>query len=631
MTDDSGGEVDREVEMLGSELSRLSVENQSAWALFASLIGVTLVAAGGYLALNDSRRIADWTWAALGVLPLLVLSYVVSILCQQVQRSYYARDIERRLSALHAPRGDNELPPHALESLVSHILSNRRGFTEIRTIYWIEYSAIATAFITAGIVSIVHIDIAWLTVVVAFLDSVLVAASLKAVHRSVVLGRSTFAELRAKTVQLLGETRFEAQRKREERRLISYLALPRPSDFLVKAVMLHLVSGLVGAWLARDSTDWSTSLRYAVISFISFECFLYQARYMINDYQGRNDDPLSVDRDVRGRVPRLDDEPIRKGAFFLTLVLRVLGAAVFPLLLPRRLGLVLLGSLVAVTLLAAAYEGLRRREGSAAATSDITSLVVGLYALVGVSYGIRVGVGLFLGSEGLVPNAVLLVSAVAFYFSGLSTVLMAWALEATGYLKGEEDHTLSVSKRLSSKIHLLPLARLARVCQHQWESKESPYQQDAMARGEEYLPLRNERVLLHQDRLSQPWNWLLVLASGVGLGAGWIGRHGILEGPSKLAPVAVLCGIVAGAATVQAPKTMLAAIVAQFAGILIYGARRGDFRYTFVVLPLLVVTASYVVTRGMRYRDTVDLPKKLRELPAQLFSQVVKAVKAIIR
>jgi hypothetical protein len=152
-----------------------------------------------------------------------------------------------------------------------------------------------------------------------------------------------------------------------------------------------------------------------------------------------------------------------------------------------------------------------------------------------------------------------------------------------------------------------------------------------MARGEEYLPLRNERVLLHQDRLSQPWNWLLVLASGVGLGAGWIGRHGILEGPSKLAPVAVLCGIVAGAATVQAPKTMLAAIVAQFAGILIYGARRGDFRYTFVVLPLLVVTASYVVTRGMRYRDTVDLPKKLRELPAQLFSQVVKAVKAIIR
>jgi hypothetical protein len=221
-----------------------------------------------------------------------------------------------------------------------------------------------------------------------------------------------------------------------ERRLRSYLLLPRPGD-LVKA-WIFPAAFVLGVLAAGDASG--RELLRAAVVWIALELLIYQARYQWNDIRGFAADQRHPDRAARGRLP---GPPSRGDAHIRASALVALGrlglAAVLAVALPLDLGWTLPALVVAVFGVAVLYEALRGRStgDSDEVPPPLTGGILALWTVVGAGYAIRglAGLGSGVGFDSLwLPLA----ATAAFWAFGIAFVTGRWALEALAFARRDE-------------------------------------------------------------------------------------------------------------------------------------------------------------------------------------------------
>lgn len=247
-----------------------------------------------------------------------------------------------------------------------------------------------------------------------------------------------------------------------ERRLASYLALPRPDEFRAKAPLALLGYGLVHVAGAPDAVPPAAALT----AWALFELVLYQARYMLNDLADADVDQQHVAAEGRKRLP--PGPHARRWSAIVMVARVVVGLGVVAVLPDPARGITLAAAL-GVAVATAAYEAARapmRRaaqvpgesgDGSGPEVRADRPLflrrrgALAVMVLVGAGYAIRVGLGVALAGAG--GTVVLAATALGWLF-GTTGVVGAWLLEVAGLRQGDDTTVLA------SKAHLATIADL---------------------------------------------------------------------------------------------------------------------------------------------------------------------------
>lgn len=242
-----------------------------------------------------------------------------------------------------------------------------------------------------------------------------------------------------------------------ERRLASYLALPRPDEFRAKAPLALLGYGLVHVAGAPDAVAPAAALTAWAV----FELVLYQARYMLNDLADADVDRRHVAAEGRKRLP---PGPRARRLSATVMVARVVAGLGVVALLPDPARGITLAAALGVVLATAGYEAARapmRRavvgEGPGPEVRTDRPLflrrrgALAVMVLVGAGYAIRVGLGVALAGAG--GPVVLAATALGWLF-GTTGVVGAWLLEVAGLRQGDDTTVLA------SKAHLATIADL---------------------------------------------------------------------------------------------------------------------------------------------------------------------------
>jgi hypothetical protein len=381
-----------------------------------------------------------------------------------------------------------------------------------------------------------------------------------------------------------------------ERRLVSYLLVPRPQD-LVKALIApttYIVAAAAGGSFDR----WARFVSLWLI----LEFLIYHARYQLNDVRGIADDSQHPERRLRGRLPLgatvADSRRNAKvsltvaGARLLAAVL--IGAALASL----KTVMVLILSVLSIAIV---YEALRsqrpERVRAAAGRREF-----GVWIVVGLGYAVRAGLGLALagfGSDGVAMGV-----GVAFFSAvGTTYVLLNWALEASNFSTYVGGRWV-VSEGLRGKPHistLLPYLDGSRGGGPAFRT--TPQQMSRQASG--YLGA--SKVLHARGGLCSPWNIALSVGS-------------VLAGPLTI--------VLAAVGPAWASATVIAVCVGGAAGL--YRAGRSAVRWGIVAtvsvaletvtlaahapsawvaaFPWLVLSGCYAGLRSMSYLDSMGLP-----------------------
>jgi hypothetical protein len=436
-----------EVELLSAELDRLSTEAQTFTTLIASFVGSLLVSVGALVALvarSDEKKIVDdWQWGTVGLLPLLISGYSVAQFARSVLRSAYARRTERAIAALltssYGTLDEVEGAPAIpfFETLTIQLESMKRGDGAVKGIMSNIWVAIACCLIgICGFVLkrmesfryVLFFSIVYAAVITPM--SVLIWRTLS----STSLATRAFSNASAE-VQGLSPT----GRTRVFRSLAGYLFIPRPNDFVIKAIGLHGLSTAVGVAVSWNAGNGAKAVSAGLAVLLCFEFLGYQARYMVNDWLGKSSDSTHPVQGLRRRLPIFERSlmgdrkyKIRTALFWGSFSARTVLALVLPLvLLEKQLDAqILIGCEIGIVVLALLYEHLRKR------TKDDAHLGRNSWAVftcVGVSYGLRAAMGMWFGSGGLASFTFILSVSGTFYLVGLAIVLMGWVLEATSF------------------------------------------------------------------------------------------------------------------------------------------------------------------------------------------------------
>jgi len=353
-----------------------------------------------------------------------------------------------------------------------------------------------------------------------------------------------------------------------ERRLASYLALPRPDEFRAKAPLALLGYGLVHVAGAPDAVAPATAL----LAWAVFELVLYQARYMLNDLADAEVDQQHVAAEGRKRLP---PGPEARRWSAVVMVARVVAGLGVVALLPDPSRGITLAAAVGVAVATFAYESARAPMRRAVAQPSKLPLrgqvrrgrrlflrrhgALAVMILVGAGYAIRVGLGVALAGA---SGAVVLAATALGWLFGTTGVVGAWLLEVAGLRQGDD------TKVLASKAHLATIADLI---------------------GDD--PARHERPILagggaHLVAGLLATATVAAVLVGVGLGGS--------PGAARLALLLVLAAGVVPALLVLWPSPwagLVAVVLAVGAGALL---ATGDGRAEMVLLLAVVVTTPAV-------------------------------------
>lgn len=406
-------------------------------------------------------------------------------------------------------------------------------------------------------------------------DAMPVRAGTVAVYALMVTILFSFAIKRPKNphAEILASLRKEAtpgrpphEPPRNGRRLLSYLAMPRPR-YLVKWLFFPVTFGLA-AWAEGGASG--RALADAALLLIALEYLIYPARYQWNDVRGFADDGQHPDWLGRGRLPHGSTSEESRRIILASLAVatgRLLFAAAIGLLQPHLL-LPICSLIAAVFLTAAAYERLR-----------VQRRVVALWMFVGFGYAIRGVSGLVAG--GLPWDEVAtLAGAVTLAAFGTSFVTMTWALEALAHCEVTPSGVRCI-KGLPEKPHLYRLLAFMRMT----PALGAP----AAAKSEDEQQLlsgRRVHGLREHARLLTPWNLAFALSC--------------------------LCGAIAGISLAQPPAPHLAATAgaavaaAVLAGLLV-AARSTSIRLA-AILTGVVTLSTLGVIAGAQHPLLVAAP-----------------------
>jgi hypothetical protein len=341
-----------------------------------------------------------------------------------------------------------------------------------------------------------------------------------------------------------------------ERRMASYLLMPRPKD-LVKGWLLATtyVLGLLGAGQVSGQ-----SILRALVVLAVVELLVYQARYQWNDVRGFVADQNHPAASRRGRLPGpLNEARAHVAASCAVAAAKLVLTGLLIVLLPQlHLSGVLAFAVVAVFGVAIAYEVLRSTstgEGGAL-PAPVRPGIVLLWFVVGAGYAVRGMVGLALAVD-LSRRPMLAVAAVvALWCYGIAFVTSRWAIEGTAFATVHDGGVTWTARADQAREHLLALVRWlpARIAQPGTDIGD-------------WAPLKEHTPL------SAPWNLATI---GAGAAAALSGR--------------LLCG----ACSVR--QGLLVAVLGGLATAAVVWAagRRGPMIVTTALLLLGVLTVLHV-------------------------------------
>jgi hypothetical protein len=627
-----------EVELLSAELDRLSTEAQTFTTLIASFVGSLLVSVGALVALvarsDEKKTVDDWQWGTVGLLPLLISGYSVAQFARSVLRSAYARRTERAIAALltssYGTLDEVEGAPAIpfFETLTIQLESMKRGDGAVKGIMSNIWVAIACCLIgICGFVLkrmesfryVMFFSIVYAAVITPM--SVLIWRTLS----STSLATRAFSNASAE-VQGLNPT----GRPKVFRSLAGYLFMPRPNDFVIKAIGLHGLSTAVGVAVSWNAGNGAKAVSAGLAVLLCFEFLGYQARYMVNDWLGKSSDSTHPVQGLRRRLPIFERSSmgdrkykIRTALFWGSFSARTVLALVLPfVLLEKQLDAqILIGCEIGIVMLALLYEHLRKR------TKDNAHLgrnSWSVFTCVGVSYGLRAAMGMWFGSGGLASLTFILSVSGTFYLVGLAIVLMGWVLEATSFLPDSEPTPGPIDQRLQNKAHLVYLGRRVGLF-HDVSHKEA-YRTESIA--SEAKTRSTDRPLLGTQRSWQPWEIAIVLASGMSIALGsslvrgapfTIQRCELLGIPFGLVVGAISIGRGFEGTTNKTKSTFRLGLIA--APLLIAMATqfgRAGWNTLWIPIPLVAVLLTYQTTRQMNYLEAQSLPETIAGIPPKI-------------
>jgi hypothetical protein len=364
-----------------------------------------------------------------------------------------------------------------------------------------------------------------------------------------------------------------------ERRLWSYLLLPRPGD-LVKAGIFPCTF-LLGV-LSAGGASGKDVLRAALI-WIALELLIYQARYQWNDIRGFEADQRHPSRAARGRLP---GPPSRgrehKRASALVALGRLAMLAILAVVLSSLdLAVPLLVLAVAVFAVAALYEALRAH---ATGRSDrippsVTGGILVIWAVIGAGYAIRSLAGFAAAVDLFDSPGLPLAALIAAWSFGISFVTGRWALEALAFARREQDGGIAWSVEPGqAREHSLALIR--------WLPTRP---QPAEEPGDRSLD--GWRALSGGVSPFAPWEVAAVVAAAA---AALTGR--LLSGPAGLPEAALFTigGALCATAVLSARRLRRFALLAGAAVLFALASIVDSPRPALTVLPWLAVLGAHL-------------------------------------
>jgi hypothetical protein len=335
--------------------------------------------------------------------------------------------------------------------------------------------------------------------------------------------------------------------------------------------------------------DLTAQILWHLLGFlVVFEFLVYQARYLLNDVRDReldNAPHLSKPRFPESWMKNKKDEDFGVKAAFVSFVARlVIALLIVTCLLPYKDGMMVwhLGFLASIFVIAELYETFRDKCNMANRKSRRTAWTVVLIAVVGLGYGLRAFVGLWLA--GMHDNTALWLLAFGASLFGSTLIALTWALESTR----------GVVQVLGAKKAHLVLFRMA------------------VSRDESVPVSTKDKVLADRQSLTAwPWSLPPVLATALLVAFALHAFGGVTLYQVVFIALGVAC--VAGVVVFWPFKTTRV-----WTGIVFVGSF-GMFSYLSVPMGLsavaaLIATLPLIATcsfRSMRFDDLPGVTKKL--------------------
>jgi hypothetical protein len=357
-----------------------------------------------------------------------------------------------------------------------------------------------------------------------------------------------------------------------DRKLLSYLVVPRPKD-LVKAVVVPVTFALGAA--AGGGVTASQVWRAALV-WLVLELLAYQARYQWNDVRGFAADQAHPDRAARGRLPGPPDRArLHIGASLAIAAFRVLLAAAVAVLVPE-VRTVIFATLLGVFGVGFVYEFVRSLAtgGTAVMPVPLRPSLIGLWVAVGAGYALRGMTGLALSVDLGSHPALVAMAILAMWAFGVVFVTCRWAIEASCFASFRGDCVVWDVRVASAREHTLGLVRWL---PHRVDRRLDPF------------PAR-WRALQGRTPLSAPWNLALVVASPAAAVAGRL-LVSALDWRTGIA-IAVAAAVVAAVMPLL-PRGRAAASLAAAAALAGAESLSGLDRPLVATLPWLVVLLGY--------------------------------------
>ena len=436
------------VNVVGFALASLTVLGVVAWR------DCRVRALVAECAVGEQHKLADLILAATPLIPLALVSYLVLNGTTQVLKSFYSRQLERRISdALEAESSGATLHPMWMEIEVQATrLSGRGGVLSPL----VAILACAAAVIFGGFTAVIFLalDGSWRLAVGLFYAAGAVVL-LRLSWLSVRSGRRLYLELESQAAQ-----EFRNVLRHQQPTPLIFLLLPRRGvDFIFKGAFvvagMFVAIGLIVSFgpvvapgLEVQTSGRQISLLIAVV--VIFEFVLYQARYLLNDYRGLEQDLARRRPGQEGRLSsylvRSDESPVltpevERRALRLTLigvVARLLVFVALAMVFPPPLDRALLIAGGATLLVALVYDSLRDAEPRTERGSRAVALA--LHVIVGAGYAIRFSLGFVAAREVFdlpLSNRGHWLGVLFCWLFGMFLVVLTWALEAMSYVDAE--------------------------------------------------------------------------------------------------------------------------------------------------------------------------------------------------
>lgn len=551
----------------------------------------------------------DFVLAATPLIPIALAAYYAILGATAALRSYYMRGLESEIRKyVPGPIGElGELRPASFIGLSMEVVSLRRGGTAFRLLNFLILLVVIVIFggFTADIGF--HVGLTE-QIAISVLYGAIAIILVWQVTLATVAGRGYFTRAAQRYVLGRGGTKLPFIRAQKVRRssgkgrsLVSYLIFPRPEDWSKWLITPGVF--LATAWPSGDFSQWPQFL----VLWLVLEYLIYEARYQWNDIRGIADDREHTERQARGRLPQ---GPAGRPDKTRTAVLASMCVALLRLALALLAGWVagveepVLALLATVFAIAIIYEALRAIQPKPAATA-VSPVILAIWMVVGLGYGVRAGLGFSLGGF-RTTDWKFIVGISCFVAYGVMFVLLNWVLEATSFCLLDTDDRWQEKHDVATKAHVMILLKYVPIILGQ-----TIYPADGKHPAE---PREGtvKHILQRHVRFLTPWNYALVTSVGLGgaLGAGLARVYPIPVG----VPVIVALSLAFSVLLAKGSSPIGRALVVAAGYIAITATAKVFCPVPYLVLagaPWLMISMLYLLFRASCYRDLKNFGPEL--------------------